>query len=252
VLYVIMLYNRLIDNPELDIVPRTFIFSGKAAPGYATAKQVIRLIHAVGEAVNSNPEVRNKLRVVFLPDYRVSLAERIIPAADVSEQISLAGTEASGTGNMKLMLNGAITLGTLDGANVEIRQEVGPENIFIFGMNAQEVEARRASYSPKEVYYNDIEIQRVIDTIKNNVFSVLTPGTFDIIVKTLLDFGDYYMQLADLRSYSDAQDKVAALYRDQKAWRKMSLLNVARAGKFTSDRTIQEYSKLVWNLKPWR
>ena len=252
VLYVIMLYNRLIDNPDLDIVPRTFIFSGKAAPGYATAKQVIRLIHAVAEAVNSNPEVRNKLRVVFLPDYRVSLAERIIPAADVSEQISLAGTEASGTGNMKLMLNGAITLGTLDGANVEIRQEVGPENIFIFGMNAQEVEARRTSYSPKEVYYNDIEIQRVIDTIKNNVFSVLSPGTFDIIVKTLLDFGDYYMQLADLRSYSDAQDKVAALYRDQKAWRKMSLLNVARAGKFTSDRTILEYSKQVWNLKPWR
>ena len=252
VLYVIMLYNRLIDNPELDIVPRTFIFSGKAAPGYATAKQVIRLIHAVGEAVNSNPEVRNKLRVVFLPDYRVSLAERIIPAADVSEQISLAGTEASGTGNMKLMLNGAITLGTLDGANVEIRQEVGPENIFIFGMNAQEVQARRTSYSPKEVYYNDIEIQRVVDTIKNNVFSVLSPGTFDIIVKTLLDFGDYYMLLADLRSYSDAQDKVAALYRDQKAWRKMSLLNVARAGKFTSDRTILEYSKQVWNLKPWR
>ncbi len=251
VLYVIMLYNRIIDDPDIEMQPRTIIFSGKAAPGYATAKLVIRLIHAVAEAVNSNPDVRRRLRVVFLPDYRVSLAESIIPAADVSEQISLAGTEASGTGNMKLMLNGAITLGTMDGANVEIYQEAGAENIFIFGMNAKEVEARRSTYSPVDVCCRDKEIQRVLDTIKNNVFSVLAPGTFDGLVKTLLDFGDYYMLLADLRSYADTQDKVAELYGKPEEWYRKSLMNVARAGKFTTDRTIQEYCDKVWDLKTW-
>ena len=248
ILYVIMLYHRLIDNPDLDMVPRTFIFSGKAAPGYATAKVIIRLIHAVAEAVNTNAQVSEKLKVVFLPDYRVSLAEKIIPAANVSEQISLAGTEASGTGCMKLMLNGAITLGTMDGANVEIREEVGDENIFIFGMTAKEVTERRRLYSPKDIYYSDLEIQRVIDSIKNNEFSILKPGTFQLIVNTLLEYGDYYMQLADLRSYSDAQDLVDREYRNAQAWNKKALFNVARSGKFSSDRTIREYCAKIWGM----
>lgn len=251
-LYIIMLYNRLVDNKDLDMVPRTFIFSGKAAPGYATAKLVIRLIHAVAEAVNTHPTVKDKLRVVFMPDYRVSLAEHIIPAANISEQISLAGTEASGTGNMKLMLNGALTVGTLDGANVEIRNEAGEDNIFIFGMNAAEVIAKRHNYSPWDIYYTDNEIRRVLDTLKHDVFSILTPGVFEPLVKALLDYGDHYMLLADLRNYSDTQDKVDALYRDHLAWDRKALLNVARSGKFSSDRTIQEYSDKIWHIPPWK
>ncbi|MBR0457817.1 MAG: glycogen/starch/alpha-glucan phosphorylase [Victivallales bacterium] len=251
-LYIIMLYNRLIENPDYDMYPHTFIFSGKSAPGYATAKLIIRLIHSVAEAVNTHPTVSQKLKVVFLPDYRVSLAEQIIPAANVSEQISLAGTEASGTGNMKLMLNGALTLGTMDGANVEIHDAVGDDNIFIFGLRAEEVAAKRPSYNPKDIYYADAEIKKVIDTISNNVFSILEPGLYAPLVRNLIDFGDYYMLLADLRSYADAQEKVDALYRDQKTWDKKALTNVAFSGKFSSDRTIREYCDLIWNVVPWR
>ncbi|HPY90689.1 MAG TPA: glycogen/starch/alpha-glucan phosphorylase, partial [Lentisphaeria bacterium] len=250
ILYVIMLYNRLVENPDLDMVPRTFIFSGKAAPGYILVKQVLRLIHNVAETIAGHPAASKKLKVVFLPDYRVSLAEIIIPAADVSEQISLAGNEASGTGNMKLMLNGALTVGTMDGANVEIYEEVGPDNIFIFGLRAEEVAQWRPTYSPWDIYFADQEIQNVLDTIRQNAFSVLSPGVFDPIVRTLLDEGDYYMHLADLRDFADTQDRVAALYRDQREWSRRALLNVARAGKFSSDRTIAEYARLIWDIEP--
>ncbi|MBR4219510.1 MAG: glycogen/starch/alpha-glucan family phosphorylase, partial [Victivallales bacterium] len=249
-LYIIMLYNRLVDDPKLDIVPRTFIFSGKAAPGYAIAKLIIRLIHEIAEAVNKNPLVNKKLHVALLPDYRVSLAELIIPAADVSEQISLAGTEASGTGCMKLMLNGAMTLGTMDGANVEIRQEVGPENIFIFGMNADEVNARRPTYSSIDIYYSDNEIRRMVDCLANDTFNILTPGLFRPLADSLIKYGDRYMLLADFRSYADAQDRVSALYKDKRVWAQKTLLNVARSGKFSSDRTIREYCEKIWNITP--
>ena len=247
-LYIIMLYDRLVDNPNLELCPRTFIFSGKAAPGYAIAKLIIRLIHEIADAVNKNPLVNKKLRVLFLPDYRVSLAELIIPAADISEQISLAGTEASGTGCMKLMLNGAMTLGTMDGANVEIRQEVAPENIFIFGMNAEEVAANRSNYSPIDIYYSDNEIRRVVDSLANNTFNILTPGLFKPLADSLIKYGDRYMQLADFRSYADAQERVNALYQDRRAWAQKTLLNVARSGKFSSDRTIREYCEKIWHI----
>ncbi|MDD2600316.1 MAG: glycogen/starch/alpha-glucan phosphorylase [Kiritimatiellae bacterium] len=251
VLYVIVLYNRLIEDPDLDIVPRTFIIAGKAAPGYTMAKLIIELIHGVAEVINSNPRTCMKLRLVFMPDYRVSLAEKIIPAANVSEQISLAGTEASGTGNMKLMLNGALTIGTLDGATVEMREEVGEENIFIFGLRAHEVDKLRPSYLSTSYYHNDPEIRMAIDMIRRNVFSLLNPGLFTPIIKSLLDYNDHYMLLADLRDYIETQDKIDKLYRDTQAWDQMALLNVARAGKFSSDRTIAEYAKEIWKIEPF-
>ncbi len=250
VLYVIILYNRLAANPQLDIVPRTFVIAAKAAPGYYMAKLIIRLIHGVADVVNSNPRTSAKLKLVFLPDYRVSLAEKIIPAANVSEQISLAGTEASGTGNMKLMLNGALTVGTLDGANVEICEEVGEENIFIFGLRSHEVDDARLTYKSRDCYHADPEIRNAIDMIRRNVFSLLTPGIFAPIVEALLDFNDYYMLLADLRAYIDTQEQVDALYRDQEAWDRKALLNVARSGKFSSDRTIAEYARDIWHIEP--
>ncbi len=248
-MYIIILYRRLLNNPGLQIQPRSFIFAAKAAPGYDLAKRIIGLIHGVAKVVNNTPSVNKYISVVFLPDYRVSLAERIIPAADISEQISLAGTEASGTGNMKLMLNGALTLGTLDGANVEIRQEVGEDNIFIFGMNADEVQERRKNYSPWDIIHSDKEIEEAIDCIRKNVFSPLNPDVFAPIVRSLLDFGDHFMVLADLRSYIDAQERVSQLYQNPKLWYQKSLLNTARAGKFSSDRSIQEYASQIWNLQ---
>ncbi|MDD5705753.1 MAG: glycogen/starch/alpha-glucan phosphorylase, partial [Kiritimatiellae bacterium] len=249
-LYIIVLYNRLLANPQLAMHPRTFIFAGKAAPGYAMAKLIIQLIHGIAEVVNNHAVAGRHLKVVFLPDYSVSLAERIIPAANLSEQISLAGTEASGTGNMKLMLNGALTIGTLDGANIEIAEEVGRENMFIFGMSAEDVGKRRKGYSPFQVYGEDAEVRLAVDRIKQNVFSLLRPGLFDPIVRNLLDFGDYYMLLADLRSYIEAQEAVDKLYRTPRAWDRKALLNVARAGKFSSDRTIREYARDIWKVEP--
>lgn len=251
VLYVIILYSRLIENPDLDIVPRTFIIAAKAAPGYSMAKLIIRLIHGVADVVNSNPRTNKKLRLVFLPDYRVSLAEKIIPAANISEQISLAGTEASGTGNMKLMLNGALTVGTLDGANVEICEEVGEENIFIFGLRSHEVDELRPIYKSKEYYHSDPEIRNAVDMIRRNVFSLLTPGVFKPIVDSLLEFNDHYMLLADLRDFIGTQEKVDLLYRDETAWDTKALLNVARSGKFSSDRTIAEYARDIWHIEPF-
>ena len=249
-LYIIVFYNRLLDDSKYDPVPRQFIFAAKAAPGYYMAKLIIRLIHGIANVVNSNPKTRDKLSVAFLPDYRVSLAEKIMPAAEVSEQISLAGMEASGTGNMKFMMNGALTLGTLDGANVEIHEEVGDENMFLFGLRAEEVAKLRPTYISKSFYEKDPEIKAALDMIKANAFCVLEPGLFDPIIRSLLEYNDYYMLLADLRAYCEAQDRVDATYRDAKKWNRMSLVNIARSGLFSSDRAVQEYCDEIWHIKP--
>ena len=249
-LYTIIRFDRLRDHPRQALVPRTVVFGAKAAPGFFMAKLIIKLIHQIAEVVNGDPLLEDRLKVVFIPNYRVSLAERIVAAADLSEQISLAGTEASGTGNMKFQLNGALTIGTLDGANVEIREEVGEDNIFIFGMSAEEVERRRSSYDPRDVYRGDEEIRRAIQLIESDFFSLLEPGIFRPIVDALLDGGDRYMLLADLRDYVDAQDRVDALYLDAPRWAEKAILNVARAGKFSSDRAIREYASDIWRVRP--
>ena len=248
-LYIIIFYNRLLNDPKFDPMPRSFIFAAKAAPGYYMAKLIIRLIHGIAGVVNSNPRTKGKLSVAFLPDYRVSLAEKIIPASNVSEQISLAGMEASGTGNMKFMMNGALTLGTFDGANVEINQEVGDENMFLFGMRTDDVAKKRPTYVSRDYYRKDPEIRMALDMIKANVFSLLEPGLFDPILRSLLDYNDYYMILADLASYIEAQDRVDKTYRDAKTWNKMSLVNIARSGRFSSDRAILEYAKDIWHVE---
>ncbi len=250
VLYIIIIYQRMLKNPSLDYPRRTFVFAAKAAPGYAMAKLIIRLIHAVAQKISETTDVCDRLKVVFLPDYRVSLAEMIIPAADLSEQISLAGMEASGTGCMKLMLNGALTIGTLDGANVEMAQEAGRENLFIFGMTAEEVAARRNSYSPWDIYHTDAEIRGAIEAIRDNVFRPQEPSLFLPIVQSLLDFGDHYMLLGDLKSYIAEQEKVNQLYKEPMAWARKVLLNIARSGKFSSDRTIGEYADQIWKIEP--
>ena len=249
-LYIVIFYNRLLSDSSFDPVPRSFIFAAKAAPGYYMAKLIIRLIHGIAGVVNSNPRTRGKLSVAFLPDYRVSLAEKIIPAAEVSEQISLAGMEASGPGNMKFMMNGALTLGTYDGANVEIHREVGDENMFLFGLRTEDVARLRPGYVARDYYRNDPEIKAAIDMIRSNVFSLLEPGLFDPIIRSLLDYNDYYMLLADLRAYIDAQEKVDAVYRDVKRWNRMSLVNIARSGFFSSDSAVLEYARDIWHVKP--
>ncbi|WP_223291940.1 glycogen/starch/alpha-glucan phosphorylase [Defluviicoccus vanus] len=249
-LYIIVLFNRIKANPSLDVVPQTFIFGGKAAPGYHMAKLIIKLIHQIAGVIDYDPQLKDKLKVVFIPDYRVSLAERIIPAADVSVQISTAGMEASGTGNMKFQMNGALTIGTLDGANIEIKEEVGDENIFIFGLTADEVEARRSSYNPYHYYETDDEIRAAVDLIRNDFFSLTEPGIFRPIIANLLEHGDYYMHMADFRSFIDSQLKMEAAYRDQSSWTEMAIYNIARSGKFTSDRTIAEYNNEIWHCKP--
>jgi starch phosphorylase len=249
-IYIVMFYNRLLHDPKFDPVPRQFIFAAKAAPGYYMAKLIIRFIHGIAGVVNSNPKTRGKLSVAFLPDYRVSLAEKIMPAAEVSEQISLAGMEASGTGNMKFMMNGALTLGTYDGANVEIHREVGDDNMFLFGLRTEDVAKLRPTYVSKDWYRKDPEIKAALDMIKANVFSLLEPGLFDPILRSLLEYNDYYMLLADLRSYSEAQDRVDAAYRDAKKWNQMSLVNIARSGFFSSDRAVMEYARDIWHVQP--
>ncbi len=249
ILNIVATWLELKDNPKLNYYPRTFIFGGKAAPAYNMAKLIIRLICHVGELINRDPDTRNFIKVIFLPNYRVTLAEKIFPASDVSEQISTAGFEASGTGNMKFALNGAITLGTLDGANVEIREEVGDDNIFIFGMTAEEVAALRQSYDPRAYYESDTLLKRTIDLVKSNFFNAENPGMFDAIVETLVN-SDPYMVLADFNSYRIAQTKVEAAYRDRDRWTKMAILNIARAGKFSSDRTINQYNNEIWKATP--
>jgi starch phosphorylase len=249
-LYIVIFYNRLLNDPKFDPHPRAFIFAAKAAPGYYMAKLIIRLIHEIASVVNSNPKTRDRLSVAFLPDYRVSLAEKIMPASEVSEQISLAGMEASGTGNMKFMMNGALTLGTYDGANVEINQEVGDENMFLFGLRTEDVARLRPEYVSRDYYLANPEIRMAVDMIRSNVFSILQPGLFEPIVRSLLDYNDYYMIFADLESYMAAQDRVDRTYRDRKLWNGMSLVNIARSGRFSSDRAVLEYAKNIWNIAP--
>jgi len=248
-LYIIVFYNRLLADSKYDPHPRCFIFAAKAAPGYYMAKLIIRFIHAIAGVVNTNPRTRGKLTVAFLPDYRVSLAEKIMPASEVSEQISLAGMEASGTGNMKFMMNGALTLGTYDGANVEIHREVGDENMFLFGLRTEDVAKLRPSYISRSYYEKDPEIKQALDMIRANVFSLLEPGLFEPILRSLLDYNDYYMLLADLRDYIETQDKVDRAYRDTKKWNRMSLYNIARSGYFSSDRAVLEYANDIWHVK---
>lgn len=250
VLHIITLYNRIKDNPKIKMVPRTVIFGGKAAPAYFAAKMVIKLINSVADVVNNDPEVGDKLKVVFLKNYSVTLAEKIIPASDLSEQISMAGLEASGTGNMKFALNGALTIGTMDGANVEIREEVGDDNIFIFGLLADEVvKLKSNSYNPKEYYSKNVNLKRVIDMIASNYFNPKEFGIFDDMVRGLMEV-DYYCLFADYQSYIDAQDKVAELYRNRELWTKKSILNVTRTAKFSSDRSVKEYAQKIWKVKP--
>jgi glycogen phosphorylase len=249
-LHVIALYRRIKENPSGKFTPRTVFFGGKAAPGYHQAKLIIKFINSIAEAVNQDPQIKGKLMAVFLPNYRVSLAERIIPATDLSEQISTAGKEASGTGNMKFALNGALTIGTLDGANIEIGEEVGEENIFIFGLKAEEVvQLRRNGYNPREYYEKSPELKGVLDLIASGFFSPENKDLFKPLVETLLNH-DEYMLLADFEDYLECQEKVSRAYQDQEKWTRMAILNVARMGKFSSDRTIQEYCDDIWKVKP--
>jgi starch phosphorylase len=248
-LHILALYRRLLQNPELDIVPRVFVFAAKAAPGYDLAKNIIRAINVIGLHINADERIHGKLKVAFLPNYRVSLAERIIPAADLSEQISTAGKEASGTGNMKLSLNGALTIGTLDGANVEIKEEVGDENIFIFGLKENEVEALRSKgYNPWDYYNHDEELRAIVDWLGSNYFTPNEHNAFGLLHQSLLGGGDPFMVLADFRSYVESHARVDATYRRTSDWARMAILNTARMGKFSSDRTIREYAEQIWSL----
>jgi glycogen phosphorylase len=251
VLHVITLYHRIRANPDAQVVPRTVIFAGKAAPAYHQAKRIIKLINAVAAKTNSDPDIQGKLRVLFLPNYCVSQAEKIIPAADLSEQISTAGMEASGTGNMKMSLNGALTIGTLDGANVEIMEEVGEDNIFIFGLTTDQVASLRSSgYDPRIYYDGDAELRHTLDSISRGDFSPEDPHLFAPIVESLLQRGDFYMLLADYRPYVTAQESVNRLFLDKQAWAVKSILNTARMGKFSSDRSVMDYADNIWGLKP--
>jgi starch phosphorylase len=249
-LHVIALYHKILRRPELDLVPRTVIFAGKAAPSYWKAKLVIKLITSIAEIVNNDPRLEKRLRVVFLPNYNVSQAEVIMPAADLSEQISTAGTEASGTGNMKFSLNGALTIGTLDGANIEILEEVGRENIFIFGMTAEEAEYEKLNISrtPRAICRNHAEIDQIVESLRNGSFSQGDRDLFRPLIDSLLDEHDPYLLLLDLESYLACQDRVNEAFLDTVAWTRMSILNVARMGKFSTDRTIKEYAREIWGV----
>ncbi len=249
VLHIITLYNRIKANPALDVTPRTFLFGGKAAPGYFMAKLIIKLINSVAEVVNRDPDVRDRLKVVFLKDFNVKFAQRVYPAADLSEQISTAGKEASGTGNMKFALNGALTIGTLDGANIEIREEVGDENFFLFGLTAEQVYQMRASgYDPQEFYHTSPDLKLALDRISSGFFSHGDSDLFKPLVDNLL-YHDPYFVLADYRAYVDCQEEVGRAYRDQEHWTRMSILNVARMSKFSSDRAIRDYCREIWQVE---
>ncbi|MBO9651537.1 MAG: glycogen/starch/alpha-glucan phosphorylase [Variovorax sp.] len=251
VLHVITRYHRILEAPEANHVPRVVVFAGKAASAYHMAKMVIRLINDVAHTVNNDERVGRLLKVVFIPNYSVSLAEMIMPAADLSEQISTAGTEASGTGNMKFAINGALTIGTLDGANVEMRENVGAENFFIFGNTTPQVAAIRASgYQPRDYYESNPELQRTLDSIRDGLFSPAEPRRYHEIYDALVSWGDHYLLLADYASYIEAQGTVDALYRDPEAWTRMAILNVAGMGAFSSDRTIAEYAHQIWKTRP--
>lgn len=251
ILHIIHLYNKIKSNPNANWTPRTIIFSGKAAPTYYIAKNIIKLISAVGVKINSDETINGLLKVVFIPNYSVSLAENIIPAADLSEQISTAGFEASGTGNMKFALNGALTLGTLDGANVEMQEEIGDENMFIFGLKAEEVvQMKKEGYSPEHYYQSNPDLKRVIDMLRSNYFNDHEPGIFQPILDTLLKNGDFFMVLEDFQAYCNMNERVSREFKDTKLWYNKVLLNIARCGKFSSDRAIHEYARDIWNIKP--
>ena len=249
-LRIIVFYNRLRDNPNLNVPPRTFLFGGKAAPAYNLAKLIIKFISNLAGTIDSDPAVRGRLKVAFLPDYRVTLAERLIPASDVSNQISTAGYEASGTSNMKFMMNGALTIGTRDGATIEMAQEAGEENFFLFGLTAEQVAGSRGWYKPQWHYEHEPETRAALDLISSGHFSRYEPGIFDPLLDTLLTRGDFYMHLADLKSYLDADERLTQLYARQDLWAEKAILNVASSGKFSSDRTIAEYSAGIWKLQP--
>ena len=249
-LRIVVLYNRLRANPNLDMHPRTFFFSGKAAPAYKLAKLMIKFVNNLAGTIEGDPVVRGRLKVVFLPEYCVSLAERLIPASDASNQISTAGYEASGTSNMKFMMNGALTVGTRDGATIEMAQEAGEENLFLFGLTAEQVVAVRGWYNPQFHYENEPETRAALDLIFSDHFSRNEPGVFSPLREMLLTNGDFYMHLADLTSYVQAHEQLGALYADRNAWAHKAILNVASSGKFSSDRTISEYAAEIWNVKP--
>ena len=249
-LRIIVVYNRLRSNPNLEIVPRTFFFAGKAAPAYHLAKLIIKFINNLAVTIDHDPAVRGRLKVVFVPEYNVSLAERLIPASDVSNQISTAGYEASGTSNMKFMINGALTVGTRDGATIEMAEEAGEQNLFLFGLTVEQVENSRGWYSPRWHYENEPETRAALDLIFSDHFSPDEPGVFAPLRDTLLTNGDHYMHLADLTSYCQAQEKLGELYADPLAWAHKAILNVANSGKFSSDRTISEYAAGIWKVEP--
>lgn len=249
-LYLISLYNKIKDNPKGSFVPRTVIFGGKSAPGYYMAKLIIKFINSLAEFINNDREIGDKLKVIFMANYRVTLAELIIPAADLSEQISTAGYEASGTSNMKFALNGALTIGTLDGANIEIKDAVGDDNIFIFGLNAREVLELRKHYNPWDYYNSNPELKRIIDMVQSGYFSPDQPNLFRPITDSLLQGGDHYLLLADYAAYAACQEEVSKAYADQDNWVKKSILNVSKMGRFSSDRSIKEYASKIWHANP--
>jgi glycogen phosphorylase len=248
-LHIVVLYQRLLENPKLDVPPRTFFFGGKAAPAYHLAKLVIKFINNLGGTIDGDPAARGRLKVVFVPDYCVSVAERLIPASDVSEQISTAGYEASGTSNMKFMMNGALTIGTRDGATIEMAAAAGEENFFLFGLSAEEVARSRGWYNPYWHYENEPETRAALDLIIGDHFSRNEPGVFAPLLDTLLSHGDYYLHLADLKSYGAAHARLGELYADQESWSRKAILNIAASGKFSSDRTIAEYAKEIWQAE---
>jgi starch phosphorylase len=249
-LHVITLYQRMRESPQASFVPRTVLFGGKAAPGYFLAKQIIELIHGVAAVVNGDPAVAGRLKVAFLPDFNVTVGQSVYPAADLSEQISTAGKEASGTGNMKFALNGALTIGTLDGANVEIREAVGAENFFLFGLTVDGVrELRERGHDPRRCYQEDRELRAALDAIGRGDFSRGNRETFRPLLDALLG-ADEYLLLADYRAYVECQERASSAYADAAAWDRMSLLNTARSGRFSSDRSIREYCERIWNVRP--
>jgi starch phosphorylase len=249
-LRIIVVYNRLRENPNMQMTPRTFFFAGKAAPAYRLAKLIIKFINNLADTIDADPAVRGRIKVVFLPEYNVTLAERLIPASDVSNQISTAGYEASGTSNMKFMMNGALTVGTRDGANIEMVEEAGEENMFMFGLTVEQVENSRGWYNPYWHYENEPETRAALDLIFSNHFSRNEPEVFAPLRDTLLTGGDHYMHLADLTSYCQAQERLGALYADPGEWARKAILNVASSGKFSSDRTIAEYTSEIWKVNP--
>jgi glycogen phosphorylase len=249
-LRIVVLYNRLRSQPAADMPARTFFFAGKAAPAYQLAKLIIKFIHDLADTIDSDPAVRGRLQVFFLPEYDVTLAEQLIPASDLSNQISTAGFEASGTSNMKFMMNGALTLGTRDGATIEMAEQAGEENFFLFGLTAAQVVESRGWYNPRWHYDHDPEIRAALDLIRSGHFARGARDTFVPLFDTLVTYGDHYMHLADLRSYLEADERARRLYANPDEWARVAILNIAGSGKFSSDRTIADYASGIWQAKP--